>query len=109
MRSDVPDDPKQLWRREAEKCGCEAEPDDAVLEKMLPHVVNCHLHDNDGMTDRHWLPGDPLGAIDWKSVVPMLLSAPRLRAIQCESITRAERPFSPAEQVAALRAVLAQN
>ncbi len=108
VRSDAPDSPEQLWRREALKCGCVPEPDDHVLEKMLPHVVNCHLHDNDGLTDRHWLPGDPLGTVDWPGVVAMLRSAPRLRCVQCESITRAERPYSPAEQVEALRRVLSQ-
>lgn len=98
--------PNQLWTREAAKCGCDPEPDERVLEKMLPHIVNCHLHDNDGMTDRHWLPGDPLGTIDWKTVVPMLLSAPRLKCVQCESIARSERPYTPTEQVEALNRIL---
>ena len=25
--------------------------DDKILEKMLPHVVNCHIHDNMGQVD----------------------------------------------------------
>lgn len=54
-----------------------------LLEKMLPHIVNCHLHDNDGIKDTHLPPG--MGNIDWSHVIPLLNSAPRLRNIQSES------------------------
>ena len=61
------------------------EPDwnDHVLEDVLPYVVNCHLHDNDGASDQHRLPGE--GTVPWAAVMPLLLSAPRLRCIQCEA------------------------
>lgn len=58
--------------------------DDRILEKMLPHVVNCHLHDNDGISDKHRNLGD--GTIDWNHIVPLLKSAPRLKVIQSEVI-----------------------
>ena len=58
--------------------------DDQILEKMLPHVVNCHLHDNDGISDKHRNIGD--GNIDWDHIVPLLKSAPRLKVIQSEVI-----------------------
>ncbi len=58
--------------------------DDRILEKMLPHVVNCHLHDNDGISDKHRNIGD--GNIDWDHIVPLLKSAPRLKVIQSEVI-----------------------
>jgi len=58
--------------------------DDRILEKMLPHVVNCHLHDNDGQWDYHRNIG--CGNIDWKHVIPLLKSAPRLKCIQSEVI-----------------------
>ena len=58
--------------------------DNQILEKMLPHVVNCHLHDNDGVTDKHRNIGD--GTIDWNHIVPLLKSAPRLKVIQSEII-----------------------
>ena len=56
--------------------------EDAALEKMLPHIVNCHLHDNTGMGDRHDLPGT--GNLDWDKIVRLLKTAPRLRVIQSE-------------------------
>ena len=56
--------------------------DDRVLEKMLPYIVNCHLHDNDGITDYHTIPGR--GNVDWKNILPMLLKAPRLQVLQSE-------------------------
>ena len=59
--------------------------DDPILEKMLPHVVNCHLHDNSGEEDRHMLCGK--GTVDWKKVSSLLKTAPRLKNIQCEAIS----------------------
>ena len=53
-----------------------------TLEKLLPHIVNCHLHDNDGPADIHQLPG--WGNIDWKKTVSLLRKAPRLKVIQSE-------------------------
>lgn len=58
--------------------------DDRVLEKMLPYIVNCHLHDNSGDRDQHTLPGD--GVIDWQKVKNLLMQAPRLQVIQSEVI-----------------------
>ena len=58
--------------------------DDRILEKMLPHVVNCHLHDNNGIIDQHFNPGR--GTVDWKHVIGLLKQAPRLQVIQCEVI-----------------------
>lgn len=68
------------WRN----AGMEMMPawEDAALEKMLPHIVNCHLHDNTGMGDRHDLPGT--GNLDWDKIVRLLKTAPRLRVIQSE-------------------------
>ena len=67
------------WQR----CGF-AEPqwDDKRLEKMLPYVVNCHLHDNDGSADSHALPGN--GNVNWDNIVNLLRQAPRLKVIQSE-------------------------
>ena len=68
------------------------EPD--VLERMLPYIVNCHLHDNSGERDQHLLPGK--GNIDWGKLVPKLLSAPRLMCVQSEVIPlRAQQPIRP--------------
>ena len=65
--------------------------DDAILEKLLPEVVNCHIHDNDGSYDRHQLPGN--GNVDWQHIAALLKKAPRLRSIQSETGTT--RHFIP--------------
>ena len=58
--------------------------DDRILEKMLPHVVNCHLHDNNGILDQHFNLG--CGNIDWPHIAGLLKQAPRLQAVQSEVI-----------------------
>ena len=65
-----------------------------VLDTMLPYIVNCHLHDNDASRDQHRCPGK--GSVDWKTLVPKLLSAPRLKCIQSEVIPLyAQQPIRP--------------
>ena len=65
-----------------------------VLDRLLPHIVNCHLHDNDGVFDTHLLPGK--GNIDWGKLVPKLLTAPRLMCVQSEVIPRrVQQPIRP--------------
>lgn len=71
-----------LPKRNYAGSGYEIEWEDRALEKMLPHIVNCHLHDNDGSEDSHLLPGE--GNIDWKKTMSLLGQAPRLQAIQSE-------------------------
>lgn len=53
-----------------------------LAEKFRPWLVNCHLHDNHGVTDEHNLPGD--GTVDWPHLIEVLKKAPRLRCVQCE-------------------------
>ena len=52
------------------------------LKRMLPYVVNAHLHDNGGIGDHHNMPGN--GNINWREILPVLLSAPRLKVLQSE-------------------------
>ena len=73
---------ESLPKRNYAGSGYEIEWEDRALEKMLPHVVNCHLHDNDGSEDSHLLPGE--GNIDWKKTMSLLKQAPRLQVIQSE-------------------------
>ena len=70
---------RDLWA----KCNA-SEPrwDDQILEKLLPEIVCCHLHDNGALTDAHARPGK--GLLDWNKIVPLLKEAPRLQAIQSE-------------------------
>lgn len=60
------------------------EPDGEVLEKLLPRVVTCHLHDNDGENDQHRMPG--AGTVDWTRTMALLARAPRLACVQNEVI-----------------------
>ena len=53
-----------------------------ILRTMLPHIVNCHLHDNDGVADYHRLPGK--GTIRWDRIAALLRTAPRLQCLQSE-------------------------
>ena len=53
-----------------------------VLDRLLPHIVNCHLHDNHAVKDEHALPGT--GTVDWENVFPKLRTAPRLKSMQSE-------------------------
>ena len=76
---------------------------DPILEKMLPHIVNCHLHDNFGNEDSHMLCGK--GNVDWKYVIPLLKTAPKLRNIQCESIS-SRHHFSVREMVESVNNLL---
>lgn len=77
---------RDLWSKFA---GCEPQWDDEILEKLLPELVNCHLHDNSGLLDEHNLPG--AGTVNWEKCAALLKQAPRLRSIQSEvSITRSK-------------------
>ena len=55
-----------------------------ALDMMYSEVVVAHLHDNDGLSDRHWAAG--LGNIDWKRFMPKLARAPRMKSMQDEAI-----------------------
>lgn len=58
--------------------------DDRILEKMLPYIVTCHLHDNMGAQDEHNLPGR--GNVDWDHISKVLPSAPNIKLLQSEVI-----------------------
>ncbi|MBR7130586.1 MAG: sugar phosphate isomerase/epimerase [Lentisphaeria bacterium] len=56
-----------------------------AFEKMSPLMVTCHLHDNDGFSDQHKIPGD--GIEKWDILAGKLLNnAPELLSIQTESV-----------------------
>ena len=60
------------------------------LETMLPYLVTCHIHDNDGLIDSHMPLGK--GNIDWPYVMKTLAKAPRFIEYQSEiSIVNAGR------------------
>lgn len=53
-----------------------------ALGDLLPHIVTCHLHDNDGYSDAHKMPGD--GRINWQELIAKIRTAPRLMTMQSE-------------------------
>ena len=56
-----------------------------AFEKMAPAMVTCHLHDNNGFSDQHRIPGD--GIEKWDILADKLLNhAPALQSIQTESV-----------------------
>jgi sugar phosphate isomerase/epimerase len=68
-----------LW----DDLGVPVEWEENLIEKFVPHLVNCHLHDNNGILDTHQTAGT--GTIDWNRIVKALKSAPKLQSIQNES------------------------
>ncbi len=80
-------DPEKSCAKLSWKCPPANIPwDNDMLKKMLPWIVNCHLHDNHGFDDEHLMPGQ--GLIDWETLIPELLSAPRLKCVQSEVIAK---------------------
>ena len=68
-----------LWK----DLGIPVEWEENLIEKFSPWMVNCHLHDNNGIADEHKLPGD--GTVDWARIKSVLRTSPRLQSIQNES------------------------
>lgn len=64
------------------KVGLPVPWEEDVLGQLLPHIVNCHLHDNHAVKDEHDLPGT--GTVDWETVFSRLRTAPRLKNMQSE-------------------------
>ena len=60
-----------------------------IAEYMSPEIVTVHVHDNDGLNDKHALP-DAAGTIDWKRLKNILSNAPRLLSLQSEVETAAD-------------------
>ena len=67
------------------------------VEKMLPHIVTTHLHDNNGRGDHHQFPGVQ-GNIDWERICNALAQAPRLVSHQSEAHN--DGSFTTAEGIA---------
>lgn len=111
-RSDTPDVPEQEARASWRDCGLARGPEDFSdtgdwLRRLLSHVVVAHLHANDRVRDRHWLPTDPRGLTDWAAEMPILCSAPRLASLQSECTPGAGNLYTMRQQVESLRSLAA--
>jgi sugar phosphate isomerase/epimerase len=52
------------------------EPDIAAAVATLgPRLLTLHCSDNDGLDERHWLPGHPSGVVDWQAFLGALVTA----------------------------------
>lgn len=49
------------------------EPDiAAAVARLAPRLFTLHCSDNDGLDERHWLPGSPQGVVDWPAFLGAL-------------------------------------
>jgi sugar phosphate isomerase/epimerase len=64
-----------------------------VLRSLSPHVVTVHLHDNDGTSDQHLIPGH--GTIEWQPVAEALAQCPRLIHAETEAANTLSWPPTP--------------
>jgi sugar phosphate isomerase/epimerase len=46
------------------------EPPEQFIRKLGPRIISLHVSDNDGVDERHWMPGR--GVIQWKEVIDAL-------------------------------------
>lgn len=67
---------RNLWNNDMRH-----EPD--PIGKLSDYLVTAHLHDNDGYSDSHMLPGT--GTIQWEKWIPALKNCPRLVSMQNET------------------------
>lgn len=58
---------------------------EGAYQRLAPYIVTCHLHDNDGYSDAHILPGR--GTIDWADLIPKIKRCPNLISMQTEVTT----------------------
>lgn len=56
-----------------------------ALEKLAPHIVTCHMHDNSGYGDEHSLPGT--GTVNWEKIISGIKKCPNLVSMQTEVTT----------------------
>ena len=54
-----------------------------AIRLLAPHIVTCHVHDNNGLSDQHLCPG--LGTCDFDAVFEELAKCPRLESVQNET------------------------
>jgi sugar phosphate isomerase/epimerase len=69
-----------------------------IAEFMSPEIVTVHVHDNDGLNDKHAVP-DEHGTIDWKRLNRILHNSPRLLSLQSEAGDSAENPLEKIEHI----------
>ena len=69
--------------RLSEELGVSRTPIREAIRQLAPHIVTCHVHDNNGLSDQHLCPG--LGTCDFDAVFEELAKCPRLQSVQNET------------------------
>ena len=57
-----------------------------LCRNCYDRLMVLHLNDNDSLRDRHWLPKDPRGTVDWDLVVDCIAKSPYDKPLQLEVI-----------------------
>lgn len=55
-----------------------------LVQECIERLHILHLHDNDSLEDRHWLPMDEGGTVDWTLVAEAIARSPYEKPIQLE-------------------------
>ncbi len=63
-----------------------------ILNKWKNRLFSVHLSDNDGLCDRHWIPGK--GHVDWKRIIPII------KKTGCKSFSMEAYPFEEEKELA---------
>jgi sugar phosphate isomerase/epimerase len=68
-----------------------------LLENCMDRLTILHLNDNDGVQDKHWLPFDFEGIVDWDAVVQGIVKSPYHKPVQLEVAWRQDKHASCSE------------
>ena len=63
-----------------------------ILDKWKNRLFSVHLSDNDGLCDRHWIPGK--GHVDWDRIIPII------KKTGCKSFSMEAYPFEEEKELA---------
>lgn len=65
-----------------------------ILDKWKHRLFSVHLSDNDGLCDRHWIPGK--GHVNWDKIIPIIKQS------KCKSFSMETYPFEEERNLAPL-------
>jgi len=68
-----------------------------LLENCMDRLTILHLNDNDGVQDKHWLPFQSEGVVDWEAVVQGIAKSPYRKPVQLEVFWRQDKHASRPE------------
>lgn len=69
-----------------------------ILEKWKHKLLSVHLSDNDGICDRHWIPGK--GLVKWKMIIDII------KQTNCKSFSMETYPFEEEKELTPMEFLL---